>query len=170
MFVPSTTRLLTSLLCLICAWLCVPAVDAAPRAKAQLNESDRRAHERYNRLWHKVDQLYGQGGSAAPKLKGVKRGGGFAYTMGTEDASGYHPQRRVYGNPTYLRQLGSQKKSARNAARFTTLHEWGHLFGPKGTGPVGNEGLANRAANIATRFLNKQQAQRRKRKRPRMSR
>lgn len=117
----------------------------------------------YNRLWRQVARSYGQRGTKAPKLVPVKRGGGYAYTQGTEDASGYHPERRVYGNPDYRRQLRSSKKKAQNTARFDTLHEWGHLFGPRGAGPTGNEGEANRAANIALRKLNrKARAARRK--------
>lgn len=110
---------------------------------------------RYNRLWRKFDRFYGQQGTKAPKLVPVKRGGGYAYTQGTEDASGYHPERRVYGNPDYRRQLRSSKRKARNSARFDTLHEWGHLFGPNGSGPTGNEGEANRAANIVLRRRNR---------------
>lgn len=114
------------------------------------------SRQAYNRMWRRYRRYFGQAGQPPPELRAVKRGGGFAYTQGKDTPSGYVPERRVYGNPDYRRQLKSAKKQAANQAKFTTLHEWGHLFGPGGTGATGNEGQANRAANIALRKAKRQ--------------
>lgn len=114
------------------------------------------AQQMINRLWRKAAPAYGMQGMPPPRLKAVKKGGGYAYTMGTDTPQGWVPSSNtIYGNPNFRRALRSTKKSAYNAAKFTALHEMGHLYGPNGAGPTGNEGEANRAANIALRRMNR---------------
>lgn len=115
------------------------------------------AQQMVNRLWRRVAPSYGMQGFPPPRVKAVKKGGGYAYTMGTDTPQGWVPSSNtVYANPNFRRALRSRKKSAANAARYALLHELGHLYGPGGSGPTGNEGEANRAANIALRRLNRQ--------------
>lgn len=116
----------------------------------------RRTQRAYDRLWASVSECYGEDGKPAPKLVAVPPGSGYAYTLGVEREGRWVPaERAVFANPTVRRRLRSPFKRLYNDARFTVLHEWGHLFGPGGSGPAGSEGEANRAANIALRHLNR---------------
>lgn len=98
------------------------------------------AQRNYQHLWNQVAALYGQAGTKAPMFNPVPKGHGAAYVPYNPDGT---PQRMVNINPSDRRQL----KQNPDAMQFTALHEWGHVFG------AGNEGNANRVANLATRDL-----------------
>lgn len=98
------------------------------------------ARSNYARLWKQVAPLYGQKGQSAPTFAPVPKGSGDAYVTYNPDLTA---QRAVNVSPQERLQL----KRNPGKAQFTFLHEWGHVFG------AGNEGDANRVANLATREL-----------------
>ena len=114
--------------------------------------------QRYNRLWRKVDWFYGQEGKPPPPLEIRK-------PTDNPGATGEAPTGTVVIHPGTARQLASRKPLARKTGRQTPLHEWTHLFGPRGSGATPDESVAYRFQNKVSHQLNKQQAKRLARKR-----
>lgn len=122
-----------------CIFLLIPTTTFAMNKR-----TFHRAVKVYNKTWKQDRKLLGQKGQAAPLLKRVPKGGGYAYVMYQDD----QPIRELNASPHYLKRLGSKKPKVSESERYTTEHEIGHILG------AGSEGHANRVANLLARQRN----------------
>lgn len=135
----------------------------------KLTRLEKRAQRNLNKLWKLVapklpgtDHLDTPRKNNPPKL--IARTGediqGYAWIPGfTNSEGGWMPIREIHGSPHYIENLAKMNKPLqRSGARFTTLHELGHMYGDE------SEGAANRTANKLSIYLNKRLASGEKRK------
>ncbi len=129
----------------------VLATPVAEARKAKLTPE-----QRVNRLWRKVDVFYGQDGAATPQV----RFGSAMPSKGVKATTTHGSSPVIDVSPHYTRLLSSRKPWQRRQVRRGLLHEFAHA-----ALPTLDESVASQKSREVRRALNKDQAQRLKRKR-----